>query len=789
MVAVLRKFFQGEIMISWKGLLLGCILFCSVLSLFFWTTSAISQQTAEPFSAQIQSPGNIQNIQGAFTEEEQRWLAKNHTVRVRLGKAPPYSFFKEEPLGISGDYLNAVAQRAGFQVKYFPDIPWSDALKHIENREKIDLLPALTKTPDRKEYLAFTQNYLTSPRVIFTRENSGFVDSLEDLSNKTISVERGYFLQQKLSDEYPNIKLLIKETTEDALESLSMGEADAYVGNLMAGTYIIKMKGLNNIKVAAPAPFGNLTLAMGVRKDWPELASIINKVLSTFNHKDHVAIRDKWVAPIRYEYGMPRWVKLTITFGTGLLLIIFFLSIALKHQVKLKTSELMGKAIALEEEMSERKLAEEALRKSEKELSIRNRIVEIFIKTPDDKMYYEVLQIVLEVMESPYGTFAYINENGDRVVPVLTRDIWVDCEVQDIDIVFPREKWTGIWGQCLVNEETVISNGPFRVPEGHVSITRAMAVPIIHQGEVTGNLMISNKSTSYGKKDKELLESIADKLAPILHARLQVDRQEGKRKQAEEALKEHSERLEEMVEERTKDLKDAQEQLVRSEKLAALGKLAGTLGHEIKAPLSVIKHSFEFLKIRLDQGADVKVGKHLNIVHKKLDTIDKTIDDVLDFARTKKLQSIDIDPEKLVEDTLRDISVPASIKIVRDLGSGLPRITVDEIQIQQAFHNIISNAIDAMDEGGTLTVSTHKQISDNAGHEFVTISFEDTGEGISPDHIEKVFEPLFSTKVKGAGLGLVACENVIHAHGGNIEVSSEVGKGSTFIVKFPIKEI
>ena len=128
---------------------------------------------------------------------------------------------------------------------------------------------------------SFTQNYLTSPRVIFTRENSGFVDSLEDLSNKTISVERGYFLQQKLSDEYPNIKLLIKETTEDALESLSMGEADAYVGNLMAGTYIIKMKGLNNIKVAAPAPFGNLTLAMGVRKDWPELASIINKVIET----------------------------------------------------------------------------------------------------------------------------------------------------------------------------------------------------------------------------------------------------------------------------------------------------------------------------------------------------------------------------------------------------------------------------------------------------------------------------------------------------------------------------
>ena len=420
---------------------------------------------------------------------------------------------------------------------------------------------------------------------------------MEDLANKTISVERGYFLQQKLSDEYPNIKLLIKETTEDALESLSSGEADAYVGNLMAGTYIIKMKGLDNIKIAAPAPFGNLTLAMGVRKDWPELASIINKVLATFNHKEHVAIRDKWVAPIRYEYG---------------------------------------------------------------------------ISTAD------ILKWVLGI-----SSFAL------AIIIIIL-----------------------IWNKKLVSE-------------------------------ITARKMV----------EKEKIKLIHN------------------------------------LEERTRDLKDAQGQLVRSEKLTALGKLAGTLGHEIKAPLSVIKHSFEFLKIRLDQGADVKIGKHLNIVHEKLDTIDKAIDDVLDFARTKDLQTIDIDPGKLVEDTLRDISVPANTKMVRDLGNGLPHIAVDETQIQQAFHNIISNAVDAMDEGGTLTVSTNKQFNDNSGHEFVTISFQDTGEGISPDHIEKVFEPLFSTKVKGTGLGLVACENIIHAHGGSIEVSSEVGKGSTFIVKFPIKEI
>ena len=180
-------------------------------------------------SAQVQSLGNIQNIQLTFTEEEQRWLAKEHTVRVRIGEAPPFSFFDEEPLGLSGDYINAIAQRAGFQIKYVLDVPWPDALKGIKDHEKIDLLPALAETETRKKYIIFSQNYLTSPRVIYTREDSGFVASLEDLANKTVSVEREYFLHKKLSDEYSNIKLLIKETTKDAIEAVSLGEADAYI--------------------------------------------------------------------------------------------------------------------------------------------------------------------------------------------------------------------------------------------------------------------------------------------------------------------------------------------------------------------------------------------------------------------------------------------------------------------------------------------------------------------------------------------------------------------------------
>jgi two-component sensor histidine kinase len=204
-----------------------------------------------------------------------------------------------------------------------------------------------------------------------------------------------------------------------------------------------------------------------------------------------------------------------------------------KHKVELeKANE------SLEKEAEERKRAEEAQRESKQELSIRNRISEIFLTISDDEMYGEVLQMVLEAMESPYGTFAYINEDGDRIVPSMTRDIWDECKMPDKGIFFPRDKWGDtLWAKCLIEKKSFSSNGPFTVPDGHIPVARAMATPIIYQGESIGNLMVGGKPTDYSGKDKKLLETIADHIAPILHSRLLNERHEEKRKLAEKQIK------------------------------------------------------------------------------------------------------------------------------------------------------------------------------------------------------------------------------------------------------------
>jgi len=197
--------------------------------------------------------------------------------------------------------------------------------------------------------------------------------------------------------------------------------------------------------------------------------------------------------------------------------------------------------LAFANDITKRKQAEKALKKSERELSIHHQIAKTFLTVSDEELYGEVLNIVLEVMESPYGTFAYINEDGDRIVPSMTRDIWDECKMPDKVQIFPRKTWGGtLWGRCLVKNKTFISNGPFKFPNGHMQIKRAMATPIIHQGKAVGNFMVGDKATDYTEQDVILLETIADQVAPILASRLMNELYEKERKDTEaKMLKNH----------------------------------------------------------------------------------------------------------------------------------------------------------------------------------------------------------------------------------------------------------
>ncbi len=177
-------------------------------------------------------------------------------------------------------------------------------------------------------------------------------------------------------------------------------------------------------------------------------------------------------------------------------------------------------------DITEKKRVDEALKNSKHELDIRNRIAEIFLTVPDEEVYGDVLQVVLEAMDSKYGVFGYIDENGALVVPSMTRHIWDKCQVPDKKIVYPPETWgDSAWPRAIREKKTLYSNEPSTLtPEGHVAITRNIVVPMIHAEDVVGIFHVANKDTDYTEDDIRLLETIGGAVAPVLNARLQRDR-------------------------------------------------------------------------------------------------------------------------------------------------------------------------------------------------------------------------------------------------------------------------
>jgi PAS domain S-box-containing protein len=262
---------------------------------------------------------------------------------------------------------------------------------------------------------------------------------------------------------------------------------------------------------------------------------------------------------------------------------------------------------------------------------------------------------------------------------------------------------------------------------------------------------------------------------------LSITRDITERKHAEEKLKEYSERLEEMVEQRTKELREAQEQLVHQEKLAVMGELAGGVGHELRNPLGAIKNAAYFLNMVLEEP-EPKVRESLEILQKEVATSERIIGSLLDFARPKAPIRRKVEINEVLREALSRSTVPEDIEVVTQHDGGKAAILADSDQLVQTFGNIILNAIQAMPYGGQLTIK-----SETVSLDSIAISFSDTGVGIPEETLERLFEPLFTTKAKGIGLGLAIVKTQVEAHGGTIEAQSEVEKGSTFTVRLPME--
>ncbi|HEY6351847.1 MAG TPA: ATP-binding protein [Candidatus Angelobacter sp.] len=232
------------------------------------------------------------------------------------------------------------------------------------------------------------------------------------------------------------------------------------------------------------------------------------------------------------------------------------------------------------------------------------------------------------------------------------------------------------------------------------------------------------------------------------------------------------------------NLKKAQAEARRAERLAALGQLSAGLAHEIRNPLGVIKGSAEILNQKLS-ASDALARELSSYIYTEVNRLSALVSRFLDFARPSQLELRATDLPALVERVLKSVSEQQSmdkITIKRDYSPNLPPVMLDQQLCDQVFTNLISNACEAMGEqGGELSIRVH---AEESRHE-VLVEIQDTGPGIPVDLKEQIFNPFFTTKKTGVGLGLAIVTKIVDAHGGAVRVTSDAGHGACFLVSFP----
>lgn len=428
--------------------------------------------------------------------------------------------------------------------------------------------------------------------------------------------------------------------------------------------------------------------------------------------------------------------------------------------------------------ITERKRVENDLSESQRALALYNRVATIFLTSSEDTIFHDVLDQLLETFSCSYGYFGYINQEGDLVCPTMTREIWGKCKIKDKDIHFPPSSWGGLWGRSLTEKKALKANGALTTPQGHISLNNALAVPILNHGRLVGQFVLANKDGGFTETDLTLLESTAKQTAPILQSLL--DRME------KDKLK--------------KRLENVGRQL---DKVEGLNRMAAATAHNYNNLLTIIMGSIELaleelpvedsrIRARLcdalkasQNGADIGAMLLMYLGH----TVKGQA--AVDFSR---LTAKYIDR---FEHEQRD-GVAIDFKAVEQS----PIVAADPELLERLLHSLLTNAVESFEvRKGKITVTigirTTEQIPGRrrfplewrpVNDRYVFLEIADEGCGIAEDNIDKLFDPFYSEKFTGRGMGLAMVLGIIRIYNGGITVESGKGEGSAFCVFLPLAE-
>lgn len=426
-------------------------------------------------------------------------------------------------------------------------------------------------------------------------------------------------------------------------------------------------------------------------------------------------------------------------------------------------------------DITKRKKAQQQVEMRNTRLAILNAISMTISNSLDlNEVLNSTIDKIRELLESDSVRIYLLD--GKRNVLNLAAHKGLSSEFISKSHIRHREVGTGFLGQAVLACETRVvdnieaSEDPYAdllVKEG---LHSTAYIPLVSKGQPLGVMVVSSYSGfKFSANYVDFLTAIGNQIG------VAVD----------------NANLYENLKRAYQKLKEAQEQVIRTEKLASLGKLAATVAHEINNPLAaVLTYTRLMMKLisrgRFTQERLEDVARYLTIMESETARCGEIVKNLLAFSRQPKITVEASSIEELIEKTLPLISHDLEMKniqLVKEIEPDLPKIKCSSRHIQQALLNLLSNASEAMPEGGTLTVTAKRSKIDG----FVEAVISDTGCGISEEDLKNIFEPFFTTKEegRGVGLGLSVVHGIITRHNGSIEIESKPGEGSTFKVRLP----
>ncbi|XHH09968.1 MAG: ATP-binding protein [Candidatus Bathyarchaeia archaeon] len=299
-------------------------------------------------------------------------------------------------------------------------------------------------------------------------------------------------------------------------------------------------------------------------------------------------------------------------------------------------------------------------------------------------------------------------------------------------------------------------------------------VPIIKNGKAVGIFnIVHGKPRDWTETEAQIISEVAERTwAAIERARV-----EEALKEAQSKLQVYASDLEKLVEERTKQLKE-------KERLAAIGQVAGMVGHDIRNPLQSIVSELYIAKESMKEAPKEhtkEVVESIDFIQEQVDYISKIVADLQDYAKQLKPEFAEVELCQFIQEAAKSINIPDNVETALICEKQVPTVKLDRTFTKRILTNLVTNAIQAMPKGGKITIKASKEKG------YAVISVEDTGVGIPEEVKEKMFTPMFTTKSKGQGFGLAVVKRLAEAQKGSISFKSETGKGTTFYLKLPLK--